>query len=60
MNKADGGTLSLLSILTLIFLALKLTDNIDWNWLWVFSPIWISWIIVVILFIIFLIVVKKY
>jgi len=25
-----------------IFLILKLTNVIDWKWLWVFSPIWIS------------------
>ena len=60
MNKADGGTLSLLSILTLIFLALKLTDNIDWSWWWVFSPLWIPAAIVVVLYIIYLIVIKKF
>ncbi len=27
--------------LTLIFVVLKLTDNIDWSWWWVLSPIWI-------------------
>jgi hypothetical protein len=25
-----------------LFLALKFTDIIDWTWLWVFVPIWIS------------------
>lgn len=30
-----------LSILTLIFITLKLTDNIDWSWLWVLSPLWL-------------------
>lgn len=30
-----------LGALTLIFITLKLTDNIDWSWLWVLSPIWI-------------------
>ena len=28
--------------LTLLFIALKLTGQIDWNWIWVLSPIWIS------------------
>ena len=28
--------------LTLLFIALKLTGRIDWNWIWVLSPIWIS------------------
>lgn len=30
------------ALLTLLFIALKLTDVIDWSWLWVLSPIWIS------------------
>ena len=23
-----------------VFVTLKLTDTIDWSWLWVLSPIW--------------------
>ena len=29
------------TILAIIFMVLKLTDNIDWPWVWVFAPIWI-------------------
>lgn len=29
-------------LLTLLFIGLKLTSVIDWAWLWVLSPIWIS------------------
>lgn len=28
-------------VLFLIFLILKLTDHIDWSWVWIFAPIWI-------------------
>lgn len=28
--------------LTLLFIALKLTHQISWSWIWVLSPIWIS------------------
>ena len=28
--------------LAILFIALKLTGYIDWPWLWVLSPIWIS------------------
>ena len=28
-------------LLFVIFLVLKLTDNIDWSWWWVTSPLWI-------------------
>ncbi len=29
-------------LLTVLFVALKLTDTIDWSWWWVLSPIWIT------------------
>jgi len=29
-------------LLTLLFIALRLTDNIAWSWVWVLSPLWIS------------------
>ena len=28
-------------LLAIIFLILKLTHVIDWEWLWIFAPIWI-------------------
>jgi membrane protein required for beta-lactamase induction len=28
-------------LLFVIFLILKLNDNIDWNWVWILSPIWV-------------------
>lgn len=30
-----------LGMLTILFIALKLTDHIDWSWWWVVSPLWI-------------------
>ena len=41
-----GNGLGFGSILFLIFLTLKLTNNIEWSWLWVTSPLWIPIIIV--------------
>lgn len=32
----------LASILTIVFVVLKLLENIDWSWWWVLSPLWIS------------------
>lgn len=29
------------ALLTLLFVALKLTGHIDWSWWWVLSPVWI-------------------
>lgn len=37
-------------LLTIVFIALKLTGVIDWSWWWVLSPIWISFIFVVLVF----------
>ena len=35
-------------ILTIVFVVLKLCDVITWSWWWVFSPIWITWSIVIV------------
>ena len=39
-NNSSSG-LGLPMILFIVFLVLKLTDNIDWSWWWVTSPLWI-------------------
>lgn len=31
-----------ISGLTLLFIYLKMTSQIDWSWLWVLSPLWID------------------
>ena len=28
-------------LLTILFIGLKLTNYIDWSWLWVLSPLWL-------------------
>jgi hypothetical protein len=37
-----------LSMLTLIFITLKLTHYIDWSWWWVLCPIWGFWALVIV------------
>ena len=44
MNKTTS-SITFPMLLTLLFIALKLTGVINWGWLWVLSPIWISLII---------------
>lgn len=39
-----------LPLLAILFIALKLTDYIDWSWLWVLSPIWLPIAIVALCF----------
>lgn len=42
--------IGVISALTLIFLVLKLTNNITWPWIWVLSPIWITAILIIVIF----------
>ena len=37
------------SVLFIVFLVLKLTDNVDWSWWWVTAPIWIPWSVIIVL-----------
>lgn len=37
-----NGGIGFVGLLTILFIALKLTGVIDWAWLWVLAPIWIS------------------
>ena len=32
-------------LLTVLFIGLKLTNVIDWSWLWVLSPLWIGFVV---------------
>lgn len=32
---------SFIGLLTILFIGLKLTNYIDWSWLWVLAPLWI-------------------
>ena len=47
-NNNGRSGLGIASVLAIIFIVLKLLGKITWSWLWVLSPIWISWIIILI------------
>lgn len=38
-NTTTRGGISFLGLLTIVFITLKLTHNIDWSWWWVLAPI---------------------
>lgn len=40
--KAGGGGMGCATVVGIVFVTLKLTDNIDWSWVWVLSPWWCS------------------
>ena len=54
-NKAKQGGLGIVSVLTIIFIVLKLSGVVQWSWIWVLSPIWISAVIAVAVFSVILI-----
>ena len=54
-NKNSGysggsGGLALSEVLLVVFIVLKLLGVINWSWWWVLSPLWISLIIVGLIF----------
>jgi hypothetical protein len=41
-DTSSGGGIGFASLLTVLFIGLKLTGYIAWSWWWVLSPLWIS------------------
>jgi len=47
-NSTKSTSLSFSSLLTILFITLKLTGYITWSWLWVLSPLWIPIIAIIV------------
>lgn len=45
--KFNSSPMTSLDGLLLLFIGLKLSHIIDWSWVWVLAPLWISFIYVV-------------
>jgi hypothetical protein len=58
-SKTSSGGVSFAGLLTIIFIVLKLIGVINWSWIWVLSPLWISLCVVVIFLIILAIAFKN-
>ena len=56
MKNSSTSSISGVTLLTLIFVVLKLTHVIGWSWWWVLSPLWISAAIAVVFVIVWTIV----
>ena len=54
-----SGGIGFTGLLTIVFIILKLLGKIDWSWWWVLSPLWISFLLVMVFFVIMLIVTLK-
>lgn len=51
-RSSSSGGLGLCSVLTIVFVVLKLVGVINWSWLWVLCPLWIELILSIIILII--------
>ena len=49
---ASGAGIGFSGLLTIVFITLKLCKVINWSWVWVLSPIWISLIITIVIILI--------
>ncbi len=49
---SSSGGIGFVGLLTILFIALKLTGYVTWSWLWVLSPIWITTLVVIIIILI--------
>ena len=49
-TSSPNGGIGFVGLLTIAFVVLKLTNTITWPWWWVLSPIWITIILVVLIF----------
>lgn len=54
-NSSGSGSkgLGFTGALQIVFIVLKLLGKINWSWLWVLSPTWISLILAIVIVIIF-------
>lgn len=50
INNYNSGGIGFTGLLTIVFITLKLLDVIQWSWIWILSPLWISFLIGIVLF----------
>ena len=46
-SSSSSGGIGFCGLLTVLFIALKLTGYISWSWWWVLSPLWIGFALVI-------------
>lgn len=51
----SGGGVSFTGVLAIVFITLKLCGVINWEWLWVLSPIWIPLALLLLLGVVYLV-----
>ncbi|MGE4429073.1 MAG: hypothetical protein AB7G37_21695 [Solirubrobacteraceae bacterium] len=58
-QQSSAGGIGFGGLLTLVFIVLKLTGVIAWSWWWVLSPLWIGFLLWVVILIVAAIVVWR-
>ena len=58
-NTTVSGGIGFSGLLTIVFIVLKLCGVINWSWIWVFSPMWISAALCVAMFVFIVMIFKK-
>ena len=53
-SNAGSGGVGVLGLLGVVFVTLKLTGYIDWNWWWVTAPFWIPFAIIIVAIVVML------
>ena len=48
-TSSSSGGVGFTSLLTILFIGLKLGGVIAWSWFWVLSPLWITFLLVMII-----------
>ncbi len=49
-SSSSSSGIGFCGLLTVLFIALKLTKVIDWSWWWILAPLWLPACIVLIIF----------
>ena len=48
-TSTSSGGIGFPGLLTVLFIGLKLTGYINWPWLWILSPMWISLLLAIVI-----------
>lgn len=48
-SKTTSGGIGFTGLLLLVFITLKLCKVINWSWIWVLSPLWIGFIVIILI-----------
>lgn len=58
-SSSSSSGIGFVGLLTILFIGLKLTGYISWSWFWVLSPIWISFVSVILIILIVVLIEAK-